>query len=178
MHPRQGRAATRTRAAIGQIETGAMTEQDQPEPSPGFQTFEAVADAAQTGRHRRVAADVADLRALAAPATAPTGDDAERGLVEDLLRECGINPRPELLDKLDGIINRLAFTRAAETLRHVVRSLEATPAGRALERALLGDDGRSLAAAAKEVGCSRQNIHHHEKKVAARLRHLTAGTHL
>ena len=156
-----------------------MTEQDQPqpEPSPGFQTFAAVADAAQTGRHRRIAADVADLRALAAPAITAAAD-SELGELEDLLREAGINPRPELLARLDVLLNRIAFTRCAEALRHIVRSLERSPAGIALERALLGTAGRSLADDAKEVGCSRQNIHHHEKSAQRRLRHLTAGTHL
>ena len=150
---------------------------DQPEPSPGFQVFTAVADAAQTGRHRRVAADVADLRGLAAP-TITAAADSELGELEDLLRECGVRPSPELLDKLDVLLNRIAFTRAAEALRHVVRSLAATPAGRALERALLGNDGRSLADDAREVACTRQNLHKHEKKVAGRLARLTAGTHL
>ena len=178
MHGLQASGATRTRAALGRVEAGAMTEQDQPEPSPGFQTFAAVADATPAGRHRRVAADVADLRGLATPTTAPAAADSELGELEDALRESGINPRPELLARLDGLLNRIAFTRCAEALRHVVRALESTPAGKALERALLGNDGRSLADDAKAVRCTRQNLHAHEKKVAGRLARLTAGTHL
>ena len=154
------------------------TEQETAEPNAtGFQTYAANADAGPgtTGRHRKLAANVTDLRAIESRSN-QTPDDSERAELEDVLLEAGCTPTEAMLERLDTLINRIAFVRCAEALRHIVRSLGDTPAGRALERVLLGNDGQSLETDAKQVGCSRQNIHHHEKTARARLSHLTTGT--
>jgi len=144
----------------------------------GFQSYAVKLDAGpgSAGRHRRVAGDVGDLKTIEAPPAAMPPADAEREALAEVLVEHGCAPTQELLDKLDGLTNRLAFVRCAEALRHLVRALGDTPAGRGLERALLGSDGQSLEKDAKQVGCTRQNLHHHEKTARQRLRHLTPGT--
>ena len=144
----------------------------------GFQSFAVKLDAGPgtAGRHRRVAGDVADLKSVEAPPAAMPPDDLERAEIEAVLLECGFSPTQELLDRLDILATRIAFVRCAEALRHLVRALGDTPAGRGLERALLGSDGQSLEKDAKQVGCTRQNLHHHEKTARLRLRHLTPGT--
>ena len=144
----------------------------------GFSTYAVKLDAGPgtAGRHRRVAGDVASLKSIEAPTAAMPPADTELAEIEAVLLECGCTPTQELLDKLDGLTNRLAFVRCAEALRHLVRALGDTPAGRGLERALLGSDGQSLEKDAKQVGCTRQNLHHHEKTARLRLRHLTPGT--
>ena len=95
--------------------------------------------------------------------------------IENVLDDAGILPLPELVQRLDSLIDARASRRAGEALRLILRSLGATPGGRALERALLGD-GKSLAADAAEVGCTRQNLHHHVKTIRRKLRRLTPGT--
>ena len=143
-----------------------------------FESFSVRADSGpgSAGRHRRVAADVADLASIAAPAVELPPGDAEREALAEVLVEHGCTPTQELLDRLDALTTRISFVRTAETLRHVIRSLEATPAARALERALLGPNGRSFADDAKEVGTTRQNIAKLEKKTRQRLSRLTPGT--
>ena len=146
--------------------------------SAGFQSFAVRADSGPgtAGRHRKLNADVADLKSIEAPPAAMPPDDQERAELEAVLLECGFSPTQELLDRLDALTNRISFRRTSETLRHVIRSLEATPAGRALERALLGSDGRTFAADAKEAGCTRQNLQKTEAKLRRRLSRLTPGT--
>ena len=146
--------------------------------SAGFQSYAVKLDAGPgtAGRHRRVAGDVADLKSIEAPTAELPPGDAERAEIEAVLLECGFSPTQELLDRLDALTNRISFRRTSETLRHVIRSLEATPAGRALERALLGSDGRTFAADAKEAGCTRQNLQKTEAKLRRRLSRLTPGT--
>ena len=148
--------------------------------SAGFQSFAVRADSGPgtAGRHRKLNADVADLASIEAPPAAMPPDDQERAELEAALLECGFSPTQALVDRLDILTSRLAFTRCAEALRHLVRALGDTPAGRGLERALLGSDGQSLEKDAKQVGCTRQNLHHHEKTARLRLRHLTPGTPL
>ena len=156
-----------------------MSPTAKPEPnSAGFQSYAVRADAGpgSAGRHRKVAADVADLKSIEAPPVELPPGDAEREALSEVLVEHGCTPTQALVDRLDSLTNRIAFVRTAETLRHVIRSLEATPAGRALERALLGSDGRTFAADAREAGCSRQNLQKTEAKLRQRLSRLTTGT--
>ena len=152
---------------------------DKPETnSGGFSTYAVKLDAGPgaSGRHRKVAADVADLKTIEAPTAAMPPADAEREALAELLVEHGCTPSEGLLDKLDGLTTRIAFVRCAEALRFIVRSLEGTAPGRALERALLGPNGQSFADDASEVGTTRQNIAKLEKKTRQRIGRLTAGT--
>ena len=105
----------------------------------------------------------------------PCPGDAERAELEDALLECDCKPSEAKLDRLDSLCTRIALRRCAEALRHVVRTLGGTPAGRALERALLGSGGQSLGDDARAVRCTRQNLHYHEKQARRRLAHLTAA---
>lgn len=130
-------------------------------------------------RHRKIDCDITDLGGTEAEQVArvvvPVSlEQTERQQIEDVLS--GFSVTPETVDKLERLLDRIAFTRAGECLRHVVRCLANSPAGRALERTLLGSDGRSLADDAAELGCTRQNLHKHERKAKEKLARLTPGT--
>ena len=129
--------------------------------------------------HRKIDCDISDLQGSEAEAVASLAapvlsvEALEREQIEEAL--AGLPITVAQIENLSRLIDRLAIVRAAETLRHVIRSLGNTPAGRALERALLGSDGHSLADDSKDVRCTRQNLHFHERNCVARLAHLTTG---
>ncbi len=127
-------------------------------------------------RYRPIDCDISDLKGPEAEAVAsrqapPYVGDLERQAIEDALAGSGVTP--EMLDNLEILIDRIAFARAGEALRHVVRCLKGSPAGVALERVLLGSEGRSLADDASTVKTSKQLIQYHEKTTRKRLSHLT-----
>jgi len=105
------------------------------------------------------------------PAPDPELNDCEQ--IAAVLEDGGILALPEIVHRLDALIDARAHRRAGEALRQILRTLTGTPAGRALERVVLGDGGRSLADDAKEVKCTRQNLHHHVKTIRRKLAHLT-----
>lgn len=108
------------------------------------------------------------------PAPVVELNDCEQ--IAAVLEDAGILALPEIVHQLDALIDNRAQRRAGEALRSILRSISGTPAGRALERVILGDDGRSLADDAAEVGCTKQNMHHHVDSIGRKLRHLTPAT--
>jgi hypothetical protein len=97
---------------------------------------------------------------------------SDREQLEDLFLEHNVFPTQSLIEQLDRLIDEKAIERGGEVIRATLRKITGTPAGRALERVVLGDGGKSLEDDAKEVGCTRQNLH---KQVKAIRRRLTAG---
>lgn len=95
-------------------------------------------------------------------------DDADR--IEDALLEAGVDPAriPGAVVALEDLLEGLAISRAAEGLRHLVRSMPPTAARAALERALLGDD-RPAREVAAEIGVSHTAVLKSERKIRARL---------
>ena len=95
----------------------------------------------------------------------------ERETLVDLL-VCGgldLATADRLAPMLEKHAEQLALDRMADVLRSIARRLDRTPAGRALERVLLGDGGQSLADDAEQVGCSKQLLQHHEKRIRDKL---------
>lgn len=92
---------------------------------------------------------------------------AER--IEAILNEANIYPPPATILQLESLVESESLKLAGEHVRHTIRSLERTPAARALERVILGDNGRSLADDATEVGCTKQNLHKHVLAIRRKL---------
>ena len=106
------------------------------------------------------------------PAPMPEPSEAEQ--IADTLAEYGIEPTTAQVVAVERLVHRLAFRLASEGWRRLLRSLGQRPVNRALERVILGDGGKSLADDAGEVGCSKQNLDYHIKRLQKRLSHLTA----
>ena len=105
-------------------------------------------------------------------ASPPEPSEAE--MIVGVLEDNGVPASPELVRQLERLISRCSFRLASEGWRRLLRSLGKRPANRALERVILGDGGKSLADDAGEVGCSKQNLDYHIKRLQKRLSHLTA----
>ena len=118
--------------------------------------------------------DISDVNQDEHPATSLSTDETEKELIEDwLIEHQGPNYNAETLEALERLIDQIAISRAGEAMRRIVRCLGNTPAGKALERVLLGDDGNSLEADAKDLGCTKQNLAYHENRVRERLPTIT-----
>lgn len=107
---------------------------------------------------------------------APDREPSTAEEIADLLQAYGVDGRVELLRDLERVLNRTAYRLAGEGLRRILLSLPATPSAIALQRAVLGNSGASLADGAKRASCSRNAVHKAEKKMRAHVARLTAGT--
>lgn len=107
------------------------------------------------------------IESIPDPAPAPGREPLS---IRDEFLEIGVSP--ELVDRAVEAAEIYALGRMAEGLRQVVRRVGRTPAGLALNRAILGDDGRSFAEDAATVGITKQSLAESQKRIKKRLNGL------
>lgn len=114
-------------------------------------------------RHRRVRNPEQHFAEQVDPAQLP----GEPRTLREELAELGV---PEhSIPQVEALIFTREIAAGAEAIRRIARSLGRTPAGKALELALLGQDGLSFEDHAREVGADRSNLAKAVGRVRARL---------
>jgi hypothetical protein len=93
-------------------------------------------------------------------------DSSEHAAIAACLGESGVPEHliEQVAERLQPVVDEIVIVRAAETLRHLLRSLPGT-SGEALQRLILGNDGESLATAAERVGVTKAAMWKAEQKL-------------
>lgn len=107
-----------------------------------------------------------DSMRLLAGAVYPSADRDPIEKLEGRLIEAGVSD--DRIPEVRRIAQDCAFSLAAEMFRHVIRKLDGSPAGVALQAALLGED--NLSATAREVGVSKQAFSVSIKRIQRRVK--------
>jgi hypothetical protein len=101
----------------------------------------------------------------------PDAVDGPDERLRGILVEAGVTPSAldEVVEQIDGVAHSLAITYAATRMLDVMQWLDGSHAGVALKRVLIGDGGKSLRQAAKDVGISAPGLLKLERKIKARI---------
>ncbi|HYE32168.1 MAG TPA: hypothetical protein VEH27_12120 [Methylomirabilota bacterium] len=120
-------------------------------------------------RHRKIDADISELRLLEIADSPPQVDTTD--LLEDLLLDAGVAPSkvPAMVERLETVLDDMALREAGLLVAAIAARLEGCTAAVALRRVLVGDHGESLEEAAQRAGVAKQSLHEMQRKIAARV---------
>jgi hypothetical protein len=113
---------------------------------------------------------ISEFEVAVKSAASPESEPTDRERIEDCLLASGVAVRKvgEIADDLERLLEQLATRKASEAVRHLLRKLDGTAAGKVLQRVVLGAE-ESLEEIGRQSGISKVGAFKAEQRIRERL---------